>query len=235
MQRSPLSSPRTVSSPPKERPFPGAVMAQAPGNHSSFCLYGSICPGHHIATEAYNMHEGVFCGPSSAKQPRRFGSVVVLNYGRLQVAFCGLLLRRVGISIFISLRLLSDAVGLPGHLHSRVQEADSPSPRVLSGAGPAARADCLPCVVWARRPGVDAPPPQIPDHSLPVSLAGTCGSSAARALCVHCDTRLLPRPPFSVKKLLHPVLLFAVSPLPEMALPPSCFLGKLILQGSVQM
>lgn len=67
-------------------------MAQAPGNHSSFCLYGSICPGHRIATEAYNMHEGIFCGPSSAKQPRRFGSVVVLNYGRLQVAFCGLLL-----------------------------------------------------------------------------------------------------------------------------------------------
>lgn len=112
----------------------------------------------------------------------RFGSAVVLNYGNLQVAFCGLLLCRVGISIFISRRLLDGGLGLPGRLHSCAQEADSPSPGFLSRAGPAARAAHLPCVVWARRPGVDMPPPQIPGHSLPVSPAGACGSPLPHTL-----------------------------------------------------
>lgn len=102
------------------------------------------------------MHERGFRGQSFAKQPMRFGSAVVLNYGKLQVAFCGLLCR-VGISIFTSHHLLGDALGPPGQLHSWAREADSPSPGFPSGAGPAARADHLPRVVWARSPGVDTP------------------------------------------------------------------------------
>ena len=57
----------------------------------------------------------------------------------------------------------------------------------------------------------------------------------ARSPCVRFDTCLLQSPTFSLKKLLDSVLLFAMSPHPEMALPPSCFLGELLLRGSVQM
>lgn len=66
------------------------------------------------------MHDHIVLDHSSAKQPTRFGLVVVLNCRRLRVAFSELHCLQsedLRISIFIFPHLPSDAQDLRGLLH----------------------------------------------------------------------------------------------------------------------